>query len=80
MRKMVAFLASLLLEMPALDAVMVSMMGGAIRARVDELIAPTSEMNRSSFGMMAAMVTRNAVKRDNVSHNGENIGMIGNFI
>ena len=37
--------------------VTVSMMGGAIKARVDELTAPTSEMNRSNLGMAAAKET-----------------------
>lgn len=35
-----------------------SMIGGAIKASVDELTAPTREMNRSNFGMAAASETR----------------------
>lgn len=37
--------------------VTVSRMGGAIKARVEELTAPTKDMNRSSFGMAAARPT-----------------------
>ena len=37
--------------------VTVSMIGGAIKAKVDELIAPTREMKRSNFGIAAARVT-----------------------
>ena len=33
------------------------MIGGAIKAKVDELIAPTREMKRSNFGIAAARVT-----------------------
>ena len=32
-------------------------MGGAIRARVEELTAPTSEISRSIFGIAAARAT-----------------------
>lgn len=34
-----------------------SMIGGAIRAKVEELAAPTKEMNRSKRGMAAARAT-----------------------
>ena len=37
--------------------VTVSIMGGAISARVEELTAPTSEINRSIFGIAAARAT-----------------------
>ena len=37
--------------------VTVSMMGGAIKARVEELTAPTNEMKRSSLGIAAAKAT-----------------------
>ena len=33
------------------------MMGGAIKAKVEELTAPTKEMKRSSFGIAAAKAT-----------------------
>ena len=33
------------------------MMGGAIKARVEELTAPTNEMKRSSLGIAAAKAT-----------------------
>ena len=33
------------------------MIGGAIKANVDELTAPTSEMNRSNLGIAAANET-----------------------
>jgi hypothetical protein len=36
---------------------MVSMMGGAMRANVDELTAPTREMKRSRRGMAAPRAT-----------------------
>ena len=36
------------------------MIGGAIKAKVDELIAPTREMKRSNFGIAAARVTEKA--------------------
>ena len=38
---------------------MVSMMGGVINANVDELMAPTSEMNKSSRGIAAPRATEN---------------------
>ena len=48
------------------------MMGGAIRARVEELTAPTNEMNRSRRGMAAPRATRRQEiclrKRSDVSH------------
>ena len=34
-------------------------MGGAISARVEELTAPTNEMNRSNLGIAAANETAN---------------------
>ena len=37
--------------------VAVSMIGGAIKANVDELTAPTREMNRSNLGIAAANET-----------------------
>ena len=40
---------------------MVSMTGGAIRAKVEELAAPTNDMNRSNLGIIAANIT--AMKR-----------------
>ena len=33
------------------------MMGGAIKAKVEELTAPTNEMKRSSLGIAAAKAT-----------------------
>ena len=41
----------------------VSIIGGAIKARVDELTAPTNDMNRSNLGMAAAKETERK-KRD----------------
>ena len=37
--------------------VIVSIIGGAIKAKVDELIAPTREIKRSNFGIAAARET-----------------------
>lgn len=47
-----------LLPLSSSQKAMVWMTVGAIRARVEELAAPTSEMNRSSFGMAAAKPTQ----------------------
>ncbi len=38
--------------------VTVSMIGGAKRASVEELTAPTKDMKRSSFGMAAPKATK----------------------
>ena len=38
------------------------MMGGAIKARVDELTAPTNDINRSNLGMAAAKETATKVE------------------
>ena len=40
------------------------MMGGAIKAKVEELTAPTKEMKRSSLGIAAAKAT--VQKRGNI--------------
>ena len=55
-RKM--FLMSFHLNFPQSGQfVTVSIMGGAIRAKVEELTAPTSEISRSIFGIAAARAT-----------------------
>ena len=51
-----------LLPLSSSQKAMVWMTVGAIRARVEELAAPTSEMNRSSFGMAAAKPTASVDK------------------
>ena len=58
------FLNSLHLYLPQSGQnVTVSMMGGAIKANVEELTAPTNEINRSIFGMAAASATVNRRKK-----------------
>ena len=52
------FLSSLHLNFPQSGQfVTVSIIGGAIRAKVEELTAPTSEISRSIFGIAAARAT-----------------------
>ena len=54
------FLHNLHLNFPIWgQKVTVSIMGGAISARVEELTAPTNEMNRSNLGIAAANETAN---------------------
>ena len=44
-------------DLNSLQYVRVCIIGGAIRANVDELIEPTKLMNKSSLGMAAASAT-----------------------
>ena len=59
-RKM--FLMSFHLNFPQSGQfVTVSIMGGAIRAKVEELTAPTREISRSIFGIAAARATEEEI-------------------
>ena len=54
---MVGIRAPTVIKLNCYQKVTVSMIGGAMRANVDELTAPTKEMNRSRRGMAAPSAT-----------------------